>query len=91
MKWMIGGVLAAWAAIVWLAWTLADRRMVGTCYQQVRGIGCDIGAIAVRDWILVAGFAVPLILFVALALAGVLRLNRRQQSASRELEPRDPR
>ena len=87
MKWIWLGVLAAWSGIIALAWWLADRRTGSECYRW--GNRCDPALVAVRDYTLIVGLAVPLALFVALVIAGLIRtqrLNRRNYpSTTRKL------
>lgn len=93
MRKVWGGIAAAWAAIVALAWWLADKRTGPQC--SLYGRECDPALVAVRDYTLIVGLVVPLVFFVVLVVLGLVRfdrLNRRQPrrsrpSASRELQP----
>lgn len=71
MKWLWGGVAAAWAAIVALAWALADRRIDLCAFEKK----CLLATTATRDAVLIWGASVPLAVFVLALLLGMVRLN----------------
>lgn len=70
-NWIVIG--AARAAIVALAWWLADNR-IGVCGDFESG--CRVQVTAARDCVLVWGAIVPLALFVLLTIAGRARIRR---------------
>lgn len=69
MKWIIGGAVTGWAGIVWLAWTLADKRIALCEYEMP----CIVRATAARDATLIWGLGIGLAAAVAFALAAWLR------------------
>lgn len=69
--WITAGT--AWAAIVALAWWLADAR-IEICGDH--DMPCVLRATATRDNVLLWGGSIALALFVLLALAGQVRIGR---------------
>jgi hypothetical protein len=73
MKWIISGALAGWAAIVRLAWVLADRR-IHICFRADTETACTLRATAARDAVLTGGLTIALLGLIA--TAAVLRWRR---------------
>ena len=74
MRWIVGGVLAGWAGIVWLAYVLAARRiqLCGNNHDDVWR-ACVIRTTATRDAVLTGGLTVALAGLAGLALLAHLR------------------
>lgn len=72
MKRILGFGLAGWAAIVGLAWWLADRRIALCGYDES---GCKLRATAARDTVLTSGLTVALVVAVA-ALTWIVIFSR---------------
>lgn len=67
------GSAAGWAGIVWLSWSLADRR-IAICggWMEASDVACRIRATAARDAILINGLTVGLVAGLAIAIfAGI--------------------
>lgn len=82
MKWIVLATFAGWAAIVRLAWVLADRR-IGQCYEL--DTDCELRATAARDAVLTGGLTVALVAGFALAVVWWIarqRLNRSNGSVT---------
>lgn len=76
MEWVSGFVLTGWAAIVAVAWNLADKR-IGECNFESE---CMRAATETRDAVLIWGPGIWLLALVVLALFGMLpgrRVSRR--------------
>ena len=70
--WIVAGV--AWAGIVWLAYRQAEEH-IGYCVQNYWNCNAAT-AITTRDNVLIWGGSIPLALFVLLAIAGRVRIER---------------
>ena len=71
-KWIIGGALAGWAAIIGLAYRLASARIDLCDYEKA----CIIRATAVRDNVLITGLIVALVGLIVLMLVLARRTGR---------------
>lgn len=77
--------LTGWAAIIGLAWVMADRR-IGLCpkdaYGNLEPTGCLLRATADRDAVIVWGLGIAL----AVALVVILVIARRARRRPDEVE-----
>lgn len=78
MRRIIALASTGWAAIVALAWWLADRRLA-ECHPY--NSECQQAAMSARDYVLIAGLSVAFVAFLAVMFAA--QLARRRQASGR--------
>ena len=87
-KRIVAFALTGWAAIIALAWWLADQR-IGLCKAMTYSAEtrCQVAATAARDFILIFGLTAALVFLVIVAALWARRSGRLSQwslSATRE-------
>ena len=66
MKWVAAAALTGWAGIVWLAWHLAEARMIACKYSG--GYTCELRVLTSRDNTLLWGLGIGLAALVWLVI-----------------------
>ena len=85
MKWIVLAGFTGWAAIVALAWWLADRRLGSMCQRLEQY--CNPALVAQRDAILTGGLTVALVAALAVAVIALRSKRLSGQSANQVQRP----